>query len=172
MLAPGVRRKIPGKYLGKSEILTRVFPMPFGASQRLERPPPCVWVQLSDALHRSRTHPTSSVKTCGRALQQCLSVSGRRGPATAPLLCNILCAARTFDHTRMWAYAHCSISGKWPPEAVKTSRHAVEAGHSTGGERGAASPFGFDAAEHLRGRTAAALHVPGPDFDHMGEVLK
>jgi hypothetical protein len=56
---------------------------------------------------------------------------------------------------------------------VETSRHAVEAGHSTGGERGAASPFGFDAAELLRGRSAAAaLHVPGPNFDDMGRSSK
>jgi hypothetical protein len=64
------------------------------------------------------------------------------------------------------------MSGKGPQEAVETSRHAVEAGHSTGGERGAASPFSFDAAELLRGRTAAALHVPGPNFDHRGDVSK
>ena len=94
------------------------------------------------------------------------------GPATTPLLCNVHCSASTFEHTRTRAYADSSISGKGPQEAVETSGRAVEAGHSTGGERGAVSPFGLDAAELLPGRSAAALHVPGPDFDHMGEVLK
>ena len=93
-------------------------------------------------------------------------------PATAPLLCNVLCAASTFEHTRTREYADSSISGKGPPEAVETSGHAVEAGHSTGGERGAASPFGFDVTELLRGHSVAVLHVPGPNFDHMEEVLK
>ena len=88
-------------------------------------------------------------------------------PATAALSCNFLCAASTFEHTRTWAYANCSISGKGQPEAVETSRHVVEAGHSTGGERGAASPFGFDAAEPSEDVTLAR-----PDFDHRGGVLK
>ena len=64
------------------------------------------------------------------------------------------------------------MSGKGTQKAVETSRHAVEAGHSTGSERGAASLFSFDAVELLRGRTAAALHVPGPNFDHRGGVRK
>ena len=101
-------------------------------------------------------------------------MSGRRG-VQPPLRCYATSSARqalSNTCTRTWAYAHCSISGKGQLEAVETSRHAVEAGHSTGGERGAASPFGFDAVELLGGRTAAALHVPGPNFDHGGGSVK
>ncbi len=61
------------------------------------------------------------------------------GPSAAQLLCNVLCAASTFEHVYLHvgpAYAHCGISRKGPSEAVETLRHAVEAGHSTGGERG------------------------------------
>jgi hypothetical protein len=62
-----------------------------------------------------------------------------------------------------------SVSSLDDPNGLSRVCDTVEAGHSTGGERGAASPIGFDAAELLRGRSAAALHVPGPNFDHMGE---
>jgi hypothetical protein len=65
-------------------------------------------------------------------------------------------------------FAHVGVctSVKGPPEAVETSCHTVEADHSTGGEWGTASPFGFDAAGLLLGSTTVALHVPGPSFDH------
>ena len=151
------------------------FPEQVAASGQ-EPPLTCVWVPLSDAVLRSAPQPNPSCQHCEN-LGACSSAVSQRvwksgGPTIAPLLCNVLCAASTFEHVCAHVNAHCSMSGKGPQEAVETSRHAVEAGHSTGGERGAASPFSFDAVERLRGRTAAALHVPGPNFDHRGEVRK
>jgi hypothetical protein len=93
------------------------------------------------------------------------------GKAIAPLLSNVLCAASTFEHV----YGHVGVYTLlyfWKGIAGSRGnfRYAVDAGHSTGGKRGIAYLFGFDAAGLPRGRTAA-LHVRQDPISATGRVL-
>jgi hypothetical protein len=83
----------------------KVFLTPFRVYQRLERLPPCVLAQLSDAeLHAARQPGRSSppaLQACYAALSQHVWKAG--GPATAPVLCTVFCAA-TILNTCLRAY--------------------------------------------------------------------
>ena len=86
----------------------QAFPTPFGVPKRFERPLTCVWVQLSDAVLRASLQPDPSYTRCEN-LWSCSSAVSQRvwksgGPATAPLLCNVLCATSTFR-----VYAHVGV---------------------------------------------------------------
>jgi hypothetical protein len=70
---------------------------------------------LCCTLHRNQTGLTRAVKTGGRALHKCLSVSGRRGSSHRSVVMQRPLRASTFEHMkrgRRWAYADSSISGK------------------------------------------------------------
>ena len=120
----------------------------------------------SDAVLRASLQPDPSYTRCEN-LWSCSSAVSQRvwksgGPTIAPLLCNVLCAANTFEHVCAHVNAHCSMSGKGPQEAVETSRHSVEAGHSTGGKRGASSPFRFDASSSSEAALQRNCTCQGP----------
>jgi hypothetical protein len=132
---------------------------------------------LCCTLHHNQTRPSrvrcENLLACSSAVSQ----RARKAGVQLQLSCYHDATSSVWQalpntcmHT--WAYAHCSISEKGQQDAVETSKHAVEAGHSTGCERVAASHFGFDAAKLLQRCIAVALHVPGADFDHKGEVLE